>query len=212
MPTTRADALGTVAGYAEAARHTHDGTLESFTDRHGADCRGYRFTTVDDEPFLVYGPTSGEYLYVTSHHSPVQALAFELGDADVEEYASRDIAYEDGDEPERHVAARAVVDEAEGMREAVETIEAECETTDAIYEPHYTRNGALADFYVHRRLFPGGRFAAEDFDDAVRAVTTSVARAYRAYYRILDLPVLEGRSQEEPPTRPDYVSGGRGFE
>ncbi|GAA0299580.1 hypothetical protein [Halarchaeum salinum] len=211
MPSTRADALGTVAGYAEAARHTHEGTLESFTDRHGTDCRGYRFTTTDDEPFLVYGPETAEYLYVTSHHSPVQAVGFELGESDIEEYASRDIAYEDGDEPERHVAARAVIDEAEGMREAIETIEDDCDTTDVLYEPHYTRNGALVDFYVHRRLFPSGRFAAEDFDDAVRAVTSTVARAYHAYYRILDLPALAG-DEENPPARPDYVSGGRGFQ
>ncbi|GAD52929.1 hypothetical protein MBEHAL_1689 [Halarchaeum acidiphilum MH1-52-1] len=212
MPTTRADALGTVAGYAEAARHTHEGTLESFTDRHGASCRGYRFTTASDEPFLVYGPASADYLYVTSHHSPVQALAFELGEPDVEEYASRDVAYEDGDEPERRVAARAVIDEADGMSEVVDEIESDCDTADVSYEPHYTRNGALADFYFHRRLYPGGRFAAEDFDAAVRAVTTTVTRAYRAYYRLLDLPVLEGDGEEEPPSRTDYVSGGRGFQ
>ncbi|QLC32754.1 hypothetical protein EFA46_000525 [Halarchaeum sp. CBA1220] len=212
MPTSRAAALGTVAGYAEAARHTHDGTLESFTDRHGTTCRGYRFTTADDEPYLVYGPESAEYLYVTSHHAPVQALTFELGEADVEEYASRDVAYEDGDEPESRVAARAALDEADGMREAIEELEAECDTSDVTYEPHYTRHGALSEFYFHRRLFPDGRFAPEDFDDAVRAVTSAVSRAYHAYYRLLDLPVLEGDVEQEPPTGRDYVSGGRGFE
>ncbi|WP_435095225.1 hypothetical protein [Halarchaeum sp. P4] len=211
MPTSRADALGTVAGYAEAARHTHEGTLESFTDRHGASCRGYRFITSSEEPFLVYGPESAEYLYVTSHHAPVQALTFELGEADVEEYASRDVAYEDGDEPEARVAARAVLDSADGMRDVIEEIEASCDTSEVAYEPHYTHNGALSEFYFHRRLFPDGRFAAEDFDAAVRAVTSAVSRAYHTYYRLLDLPVLEGE-EEEPTTHRDYVSGGRGFQ
>jgi len=212
MPTTRADALGAVAAYAEASRHVHRGSIESFTDRHGADCRGYRFATSDADPYLVYGPASGEYLYVTAHHSPVQALAHELDDDDVDDYRSRDVAYDEGDDDPRHIAARAVLDEADGMAEAAAAIREECDTAAVVYEPHRTRHGALSEFYFHRRLYPGGRFDREDIDDAVRAVTDAVERAYTAYYRILDIPVLDENAGGEPAARPDYVSGGRGFQ
>lgn len=211
MSRTRADALGTVAGYAEAARHTHEGTLEGFVDRHGERCRGYRFTTPDDEAFLVYGPPSADYLYLTAHHSPVQAVAHELDDADIEAYAAGDDAYDEGDDPKAIIAARAVLDGADGMRDAIETIESECDTADVVYEPRHTRNGALTDLFFHRRLYPSGRFAAEDFDDAVRAVTATVSTAYHAYYRAIDLPVFDADENGDAPGA-DYVSGGRGFQ